>query len=248
MPIIMKDGIAYSSGSQTQEMKLAEYLALDGSEISDDTIYFITDANEEIAKTIVYDNTNSGLEATNIQDAIDEISSKGGGNMQDLYYGSLVEREALANAITNKGIHTNTSDTLSTMAENISEIYTDGEYDLIRNFSTDLWPSTTGTMNTAMFKGSFSGQTKLIDVSKFNTLKVRGTIKDYSGFYPSGSISISTDGGSSWIDVYKYNSSNKNTYWDISYDIREINELYVKVTANQDNNCTCIYTSIALCI
>lgn len=48
MPIIMKDGIAYSSGSQTQEMKLAEYLALDPSEISNDTIYFITDTNEDL--------------------------------------------------------------------------------------------------------------------------------------------------------------------------------------------------------
>lgn len=73
MPIIMKDGIAYSSGSQTQEMKLAEYLALDPSEINNDTIYFITDANEELAKNITYDNTNSRLTATDMQDAIDEV-------------------------------------------------------------------------------------------------------------------------------------------------------------------------------
>lgn len=119
------------------------------------------------------------------------------------------------------------------------------EYDLIHNFSKDLWITTSGTMNTAMFRGTFSGQTKLIDVTKYNTLKVRGFIGDYSGFYPGGYISISTD-GSTWIDVYRYSSSNKNTYWDISYDISELNAIYVKIYAYQANNCKCIYSSIAL--
>ena len=42
--------------------------------------------------------------------------------MQDLFYGSLEERETLAKAITNKGGDTNVSDTLSTMATNVSNI------------------------------------------------------------------------------------------------------------------------------
>ena len=120
-------------------------------------------------------------------------------------------------------------------------------YDLIHNFSEELWPTRSGTMNTAMFRGTFSGKTKLIDVSNYNTIRVRGTIRDYTGFYPSGSINISPDNGSTWLEVYKYSSSNKNKYWDIPYDISAYDSLIVKVAANQDNNCTCIYSSIALC-
>ena len=46
--------------------------------------------------------------------------------LKDIYYGSLEERQLLANAITNKGIETNTADSLATMAENISHIYEGG--------------------------------------------------------------------------------------------------------------------------
>lgn len=42
--------------------------------------------------------------------------------MNELYYGSIAEREALAEAITAKGVNTNTSDSLTTMAENVTNI------------------------------------------------------------------------------------------------------------------------------
>lgn len=44
--------------------------------------------------------------------------------MNELFYGSIAEREALANAITNKGVNTSVADTLDTMAENVSNIDT----------------------------------------------------------------------------------------------------------------------------
>ena len=52
-------------------------------------------------------------------------STAGGANMsdmQELFYGSLEEREALAKAITDKGIPTNVSDSLLTMAANVESI------------------------------------------------------------------------------------------------------------------------------
>lgn len=53
-------------------------------------------------------------------------SASGGGvdmeSMQELYFGSIEEREALADAITNKGVATNVTDSLITMSENVNNI------------------------------------------------------------------------------------------------------------------------------
>lgn len=54
--------------------------------------------------------------------ATKRIYSGVGSTIQELFYGLLSERKALADAITAKGVKTNTSDTLTTMAENISRI------------------------------------------------------------------------------------------------------------------------------
>ena len=55
-------------------------------------------------------------------------SASGGGvdieSMQDLFYGSLEEREALADAIADRKVPTNVSDSLITMANNIKLIPT----------------------------------------------------------------------------------------------------------------------------
>ena len=54
----------------------AEYDALPDSKLTDDVEYRITDANadEPKASNLAYDNTHSGIEAVNVQGAIDEIS------------------------------------------------------------------------------------------------------------------------------------------------------------------------------
>lgn len=44
--------------------------------------------------------------------------------ISELFYGSMTEREAIADAITEKGVNTNTSDSLFDMAENIGKIKT----------------------------------------------------------------------------------------------------------------------------
>lgn len=58
------------------ELTMAEYEALSEEEKNNGSIYFITDAGgQRDAITVTYNNTSSGLEATNLQDAIDELAS-----------------------------------------------------------------------------------------------------------------------------------------------------------------------------
>ena len=114
MGVIIKNGIEYggasSSSSNTghREVTQAEYNALSEAERNSDTVFFITDAEDELgiitmslesynnlseeeqnngtywipdadlernASTTEYDNSTSGLEATNVQSAIDEVNS-----------------------------------------------------------------------------------------------------------------------------------------------------------------------------
>ena len=91
--------------------------------------------------------------------------SGGGANMsdmQDLFYGSLAEREVLATAITNKGVKTNSSDTLTVMAQNISQL------------------------NTGLSLGNLTytsyNQTKTIDVSQILTNYESLTVLDFKAF------------------------------------------------------------------
>lgn len=56
--------------------------------------------------------------------------SGGGTNMEELselYFGSIEEREALANAINDKGVETNITDSLLEMAEHVTHIYEGGD-------------------------------------------------------------------------------------------------------------------------
>lgn len=61
------------------EMTKAEYDALPEAKKMDGTVYMITDdTGGWEAENASYDNAESGLTATNVQDALDEISSAGG--------------------------------------------------------------------------------------------------------------------------------------------------------------------------
>lgn len=65
------------------------------------------------AESVTYDNTETHLEADNVQEAIDAV------------FTSVSNGKAIiAEAITDKGIETSAADTFATMAENISEIET----------------------------------------------------------------------------------------------------------------------------
>lgn len=81
MSSIIKNGRVYSgfggggSGGNFVEMTQAQYNVLTNPD--PDTVYFITDedANSDItANGVEYDNTNSGMAATNVQGAVDELS------------------------------------------------------------------------------------------------------------------------------------------------------------------------------
>lgn len=75
MTKIMKGGVAYNTTSNMVALTQAEYNALSTAQKNNGNFYFITDADPSYfsAENIDYDNTDSGLTATNVQDAIDEV-------------------------------------------------------------------------------------------------------------------------------------------------------------------------------
>lgn len=77
MTKIMKGGIAYNSTSNMVALTQAEYNTLSPTQKNNGTFYFITDADPSYysAANIDYSNTSSGLSATNVQSAIDEVVS-----------------------------------------------------------------------------------------------------------------------------------------------------------------------------
>ena len=137
---VLTDGITYfitdidaeggsASGCNAVDITETEYYKLlEDNLVEEDTTYYIIDGKDEIefdAIDIKYDNIESGLEAIDVQGAINELNSKiGGEEMKDLYFGSIEEREALANAITDKGIETKITDSLLQMAANVASFST----------------------------------------------------------------------------------------------------------------------------
>ena len=75
MTKIMKGGIAYNSTANMVALTQAEYNALTTAQKNNGNFYFITDSDPSYfsAENIDYDNTSSGLSATNIQGAVDEV-------------------------------------------------------------------------------------------------------------------------------------------------------------------------------
>lgn len=102
--------------------ELATLLDVDLSTLSEDDILTYDETTDKwvnagarAAEDISYDNTDSGLTATNVQDAIDEV-------FQSVSDGKVL----LADAITDKGVPTSATDTFTTMATNISNIPSGG--------------------------------------------------------------------------------------------------------------------------
>lgn len=77
MTKIMKGGVAYNTTSNMVALTQAEYNSLSTAQKNNGNFYFITDADPSYfsAGNIDYDNTDSGLTATNVQDAIDELET-----------------------------------------------------------------------------------------------------------------------------------------------------------------------------
>lgn len=78
MTKIMKGGIAYNSTANMVALTQAEYNALSTAQKNNGNFYFITDADPSYfsAENIDYDNASSGLTATNVQTAIDEVNTE----------------------------------------------------------------------------------------------------------------------------------------------------------------------------
>ena len=78
---IIRNGVEYGNGSTFSVVYLTqeEYDALPESKLTDGIEYRITDNNPTTpsAKSMAYDGTASGIEANNVQDAIDALTIKG---------------------------------------------------------------------------------------------------------------------------------------------------------------------------
>ena len=88
MPILVKNGKVYGDHSVT--LTQAQYDALSTAEKNNGTVYYITDgtANYPTAATTRYDHTDSGLMATSVQAAIDELNEAVGSANINLTFGS----------------------------------------------------------------------------------------------------------------------------------------------------------------
>ena len=75
MGLIIKNGIKYF-GDNSVELTQAQYDALSQEEKLNGTTYYITDGqNITTASAVTYDNTASGITATNVQGAVDGLSA-----------------------------------------------------------------------------------------------------------------------------------------------------------------------------
>lgn len=74
---IIKNGITYSGSIQVEKtLTRAEYDALPASKLTDNITYFISDGSSVTgeASSIHYDNSETQLTGTNVQDALDEAT------------------------------------------------------------------------------------------------------------------------------------------------------------------------------
>lgn len=122
---LIKNGIDFSNGGGSDSVSI-DYGNINefntwSETAKDGEIFVRTDDNENsggaggssIASNILYNNSSTQLDATNIQDAIDEV-------FQSVSNG----KSMIADAITDKGIETSANDTFTIMADNINNIST----------------------------------------------------------------------------------------------------------------------------
>lgn len=88
MGTIYRNGTAFigSGGAGGVELTQAEYDALPTTEKMNGSIYFISDGETSYpsASTMRYDNSTSGLTATSVQAAVDEVNEKVNDNAGDI--------------------------------------------------------------------------------------------------------------------------------------------------------------------
>lgn len=145
--IITNEGILFEEEIQSKidnidggiEITKAEYDKLGDSVLTDGKTYFITDVNNDIsvpviknAADIIYDNIESAIEASNVQDAIDYLVSNDSNiqtqindintNIESCFQSVSDGKVLIASAITDKNIPTDATATFAQMAENIASL------------------------------------------------------------------------------------------------------------------------------
>lgn len=176
------------------------------------------------AANVSYDNTTSGLEADDVQDAIDEV-------FQSVSDG----KELIADAITDKGVSTSASDSFSVMATNIEAIPTGpppitektynfdsladlgdftvaanqyGKYDAYDSILT--FYSTSNDADRAMISKTYVDQKPKEIEFKFST--------NASNFmFPSIAFTIAKKDGTTKQYIYYYRNYNNTNYSSAQY-------------------------------
>lgn len=111
-----------SSGLSTPGIFLtqAQYDALPDSKYEDGIVYYITDGSSDYALNIDYDNDSSGLEATNVQVAVDVLNTL----LEETKKSVADGKTSVASALTNQGVSTDSDATFNTISTNINTLAT----------------------------------------------------------------------------------------------------------------------------
>lgn len=111
---LVNDGTNWINKSITKSLTQAQYDALTPAEKSNGTIYLISDSDIP-SENVFYDNTEGGLEATNVQSAIDELAENSGVSYstEERIIGTWVDGESLYEKTYVYGIHDMTDSTIT---------------------------------------------------------------------------------------------------------------------------------------
>ena len=168
---------------------------------------------------------------------LDKISSGGNGptteELQELLYGSLEEREALANAISDKGIPTVSSDRLVNMASNIRQIY-EGGTALAEHITVGMTAWVNGELITGTRPSPVKIQSGTIQVTAYlNVSNTAVVITFEEEFDEPPTVSVSK--GSEW-GASNGSSSNNIKYNGISDVTTKGFTLYWYSSGNEGGN------------
>lgn len=155
---IIRNGIEYSGGGGSGDIMYltqAEYDALPDTKLSDNVEYRITDASIEAAKAsnISYDNSFSGLDANNVQGAVDTLTE----SLEELQNSSLKVQYSLNNEF---NVATSGAETNITFNEPYTEIPL-VTVSMIAGTGSATWKITSISKTGFTVKGIFTKTTTL---------------------------------------------------------------------------------------
>ena len=169
------------------------------------------------AEDITYNPNQTGLSATNVQDAIDEV-------FQSVSNG----KELVASAITDKGVPTNKDATFLTMAENINLISTPGETEV--NFNIHFGIEEPEDKNKLWIK-----EDKPISCFISNDYSGIGSLTPlYMGFNDKSSYCLAANIGKTIYVLLPKDSSNKMQITIVKIDLENKSSLKMLFTLEEE--------------